>query len=122
MQKYLRNKTSYCDFLRAPYSNTTHPENLPQMPQKKAEHDGIATLPSPHLYCSSEGWKERRGGGGYTWDTHQMSSGQRVLTGTTREETVGLDCWYLPAPYLGNSFVMGAAGSDSRKSLVHLAA
>lgn len=66
--------------------------------------------------------RAQREGGGNTRDTHQMSSGRRVLSGTTREETVGLDCWYLPAPYLGNTFVMGAAGSDSRKSLVHLAA
>lgn len=91
------------------------------MPQEKA--DGIATLtPKKNPISTVQVRAGRRGGEVNTWDTHQMSSGQRVLTGTTREETVGLDCWYLPAPYLGNSFVMGAAGSDSRKRLVHLAA
>lgn len=61
-------------------------------------------------------------GGGYRGDIQQMSSGRWVLSGTTREQAVSLDCWYLPAPYLGNTFVMGAASSYSRKSLVHLAA
>lgn len=60
--------------------------------------------------------------GGYRGDTHQVSSGERVLSGTSRQEAVGPDWLYLPAPDLGINFFLGDDGCYSRKSLVHLAA
>lgn len=115
----------------APDSNSTHPEEwegiyLRKPSQKPRRRQTLSTMPSMntltscsplkktktkhYLYC----WKGLEGGRGYR--------GRRVLSGTTGEQAVGLDWWYLPAPYLGNTFVMGAASSYSRKRLVHLAA